>query len=388
MTGFMVEKGARLGLVAIMVSRLFYSLSWYNISPALIPISNTFGVPLSYMGIALSSFLIGAGVFQLPAGIISSRIGPRKTALYGLYLMSFAGIASSFSQTFPELVIFRFMIGVGAAFYFSTAMALINDLYPGNLTKMIGYYSAAFNIGAGAGIMLFTPVVSTLGWRFDFLSSGVALLVSTVVLQLTVRRTETYTAFDFHGIRTRMMDRRIWIIGLALVGLWALNYTVPEYFKTYATLIGINQFQAGIMGGLIPVAGIFGGILTGPLRKYNPVKLSAVLVIGIGTMVALIPVAPIAGMWLILAIVGIVATIVISLEFSIVAGLERNSRYIPINIGLLNSIQLGVGSMIPAIFGFVMIYGFSYSWLFLGSLAIVMMTLLVLLPGNQSYAAP
>lgn len=373
----------RLGITSVMTSRLFYSLNWYNISPALIPISQTFGVPLSYTGIALSSFLLGAGIFQLPAGILSSKIGARRTALLGLYAMSAAAIASSFSSSFLEVVVLRFLVGAGAAFYFSTAIALLNELDPENITRMIGYYNASFNLGAGGGIIVFTPLIALFGWRFDFLSSGIAVLGSTLFLQFAIKRGGHFTSFDLEGLRTRLLDRRTWFIGIGLVGLWSLNYTLPEYFKTYATLTGIGENTAGIMGGIIPIAGIAGGIIAAMLRKYDPLKLATVLVIAIGLLVVSIPEMPYYGLWFVLIFTGLVATIIISLEYGIIALMDRSSRYMALNVGLINTIQIGIGASVPTLFGFIAVYGFNFSWIFLGMFAIGTLGFLLLLPKNM-----
>lgn len=371
------------GIISVMTARLFYAMNWFNISPALLPISQTFGVPFSYTGLTLSSFLLGAGIFQLPAGILSSKIGSRRTALLGLYLMSIAAVASAFSSTFVELIVLRFLVGVGAAFYFSTAIALLNELDPENITKMIGYYNASFNVGAGAGIIVFTPLIPIYGWRMDFLVSGLLVLVTAVLLQIAIKRGDHYTNFDLKGLRTRLLDRRTWFIGIGLVGIWALNYTLPEYFKTYATFIGINPNIAGIMAGAIPIAGIAGGILASAFRRFNPLKLGSVLVVIIGLLVVSIPVLPYLGLWFVMVLTGLIATIVISLEYGIVALMDRSSRYMALNVGLINSIQIGIGSTVPAIFGFIVGYGFSYSWIFLGSFAIATLVFLLMLPRNM-----
>lgn len=369
-----------LGISAVMVSRLFYALNWYNISPALVPISQTFDVPFSYSGLALSSFLLGAGIFQLPAGIVSSRLGARRTALMGLYVMAASAIASAYSANFTELVVLRFMVGVGAAFYFSTAIAILNEIAPARIAGMIGYYNASFNIGAGAGIIAFTPLIPIFGWRIDFLASGVAVLAAAIFLQLSIRRGPIYGGFEGRNIRARILDRRTWLLGVGLVGLWALNYTLPEYFKSYGTLISINPNIAGLMGGIIPIAGIAGGVLAGTIKHRNPLRLAAMLVVAIGVLVMSIPFMPYLGLWVVLVAVGLVATIVISLEYAIVALMDKDSRYMALNIGLINSIQIGIGSAVPALFGFIEIYGFSYSWLFLGAFSMSTLFLLLLLP--------
>lgn len=375
-----MPSGNSLATSSVMISRLFYALNWYNISPALVPISQAFNVPFSYTGLALSSFLLGAGIFQLPAGIVSSRIGARRTALLGLYVMAVAAILSAFSGSFFELVGLRFLVGVGAAFYFSTAIAILNEIAPERITGMIGYYNASFNIGAGAGIIAFTPLIPIFGWRMDFLASGILVLASAIFLQLSIRRGAIYGGFDSKNIRARLLDRRTWLLGVGLVGLWALNYTLPEYFKSYGTLININPNIAGLMGGIIPIAGIAGGILAGTIRRYNPLRLAAVLVVIIGVLVMSISIMPYLGLWVVLVAVGLVATIVISLEYSIVALMDKDSRYMALNIGLINSIQIGIGSAVPAIFGFIEIYGFSYSWIFLGAFSMGTLFLLLLLP--------
>ena len=369
-----------LGVSSVMVSRLFYALNWYNISPALVPISQAFNVPFSYTGIALSSFLLGAGIFQLPAGIVSSRIGARRTALLGLYLMAVSAILSAYSSTFLELVAMRFIVGVGAAFYFSTAIAILNEIAPERIAGMIGYYNASFNIGAGAGIIAFTPLIPIFGWRMDFLVSGIAVLASALFLQLSIKRGAIYGGFDSRNIRARLFDRRTWLLGVGLVGLWSLNYTLPEYFKSYGTLININPNIAGLMGGIIPIAGIVGGVLAGTIRRFNPLRLAAGLVVIIGAMVMAIPAIPYIGLWVVLVSVGLVATIVISLEYTIIALMDKDSRYMALNIGLINSIQIGIGAVVPAVFGFIEIYGFSYSWLFLGLFSMGTLFLLLLLP--------
>ncbi len=371
-----------LGISAVMISRLFYALNWFNISPALLPISQTFDIPFSYTGLALSSFLIGAGVFQLPAGIISSKLGARRTALMGLYLMASAAIISAYSANFLELVTLRFFVGVGAAFYFSTSIAILNEIAPKRIGHMIGYYNAAFNLGAGGGIIAFTPLIPIFGWRIDFLASGILVLASTVFLQVIIKKGPKYGGFDSKNIRTRLLDRRTWILGVGLVGLWALNYTLPEYFKSYGSLIGINSNIAGLMGGMIPIAGIVGGIVSGPMRRFNPLRLAVVLVTSVGALVMILSIVPYVGLWVVLISVGLVATIVISLEYTLVALMDKDSRYMPLNVGLINSIQIGIGSMVPTMFGFIVVYGFSYSWMFLGAFSMSTLLLLLLLPKN------
>lgn len=369
----MPSGSSRGGVWAILTARLFYSLNWYNISPALFPISRAFNLTLAETSLSLTLFLVGAGIFQLPAGIIASRIGARRTALTGLYMMSAAAILTAASPDFQILLALRFLVGVGAALFFSTAISLLNDIVPDRITSMIGYYNASFNLGAGAGIIAMTPVVTLLGWRYDFLISGLLVLASSLLLHATIRVNRVFPQFDFSGLKSRLLNRQIWIIGIGLVGLWALNYTLPEFFKGYATSIGINSFIAGTMGGVVPIAGVFGGVIAGLFRRYNPIRFSALLVIIVGVSVASMSVVSTLGLWIIVILTGLIATVVISLEYAAVAAMERSSRYMALNIGLINSIQIGIGSAVPYLFGIIVGVSsgsFRFAWIFLGIFSI------------------
>lgn len=355
---------------SIMLSRVFYSLNWFNISPALVPIGQTFGVNLGETGLLLSSFLIGAGIFQLPAGVISSRIGAKRTAMSGIFIMSFAVIGSAYSPSFIILVILRFAVGVGAALYFSTAIGILGELYSAKLTAMIGIYNSSYNIGAGAGIILFTPIVEIYGWRSDFLISGIAMLIVTVFTSIVLPASRRYTRIEFSALKERIFNRKIWIVAIGFVGLWALNYTFPEYFSTYAQSTGIQNYIAGIMGGMILMFGIVGGAISGLVRRFNVIRISIIASILIGIAVVLIPFSGYYGLWVIIAFEGMFATLVISLEYAVVARIETDKTYIALSLGLINTIQIGIGSTVPYIFGLIQSYGYLYSWIFLGLLSI------------------
>ncbi len=356
---------------SIMLSRVFYSLNWFNISPALVPIGQTFGVNLGETGLLLSSFLIGAGIFQLPAGVISSRIGAKRTAMTGIFIMSFAVIGCAYSPSFIILVILRFAVGVGAALYFSTAIGILGELYSAKLTAMIGIYNSSYNIGAGAGIILFTPIVEIYGWRSDFLISGIAMLIVTVFTFIVLPASKRYTKIQFSALKERILNRKIWIVAIGFVGLWALNYTFPEYFSTYAQSTGIQDYIAGIMGGMILMFGIAGGVISGLVKKFNVIRISIVASILIGIAIIIIPFTGYYGLWIIIAFEGMFATLVISLEYAVVARIETDKTYIALSLGLINSIQIGIGSTVPYIFGFIQAYGYIYSWIFLGLLSII-----------------
>ncbi|MEM3675478.1 MAG: MFS transporter [Thermoplasmataceae archaeon] len=366
---------------SVLTSRFFYSVNWFNISPALIPLEDQFHITLGQAGIALTMFLVGAGIFQVPAGILATKLGSKRVAILGLYIMAAFAVFSGFSSSFSEIVVGRFMTGVGAAFYFSTAIVVLREIYPEKIHSLIGYYNASYNLGAGAGIIFMTPVVEVFGWRMDFIISGLLTAASAIFMQVAVHQRIRYGMISLGKVRTRVLNRRIWLIALALLGVWSMNYTLPEYFKSFGATVGIPSFTAGVLGGIIPIAGVAGGVVSGLFFRYRQVPTLASIAILLGLAVSLLAISPAIFYWPILIVTGLFATVAISLEYSVVAKYENEPEYIAISIGLINSVQIGLGSLVPLIFGYLARFGFSYSWVFLGIFCAV--TIVFFLPLGQ-----
>lgn len=360
-----------LEISSILAARLFYAIMWFNISPALIPISETFHVNFSLMGLTLALFLLGAGIFQIPAGIISARLGARNTALIGLYVMTAGSLLTWKSPDFISVLLSRFATGVGAAFFFSTGIALLGGIAPSRTASLIGYYNASYNVGASAGIIAFSPMVSLFGWRDDFLVSALLLLVVSLFMQWQVKPMGIKYRMNGSAIRGRLFSPYIWIIGLGFLGLWALNYSVPEYFKSFAESAGIGINTAAILGGIIPISGIAGGILVHYFRKGRIILKASVFSVLSGLLIISVPFVAHLWYWLILVFIGVSATIVISMEYAIVASSEESREYLALSIGVINSIQIGLGSAVAAIAGLLDAYGFMWTWIFIGVLAII-----------------
>ena len=363
-------KKDNLEVSSILVSRLFYSVMWFNISPALIAISKTFDVNFSLMGIALALFLVGAGIFQIPAGIISARIGARNTAMIGLYVMVGGSLLSWVSPDFAVFLSSRFITGIGAAFFFSTAIAILGGISPGKTASLIGYYNASYNLGATAGIIAFSPVVVYLGWRDDFLISALLLLAATLFMQYEVKPRGIKFHMDGAAIRERLLSPYIWIIGIGFLGLWAMNYSVPEYFKSFAETVGIGTGTASVLGGIIPLSGIAGGLLVPFFRRGRVIIKAGIFSAIAGIVIIMLPFSPHLSYWFILIFVGLAATLVISLEYAVVASFEKENEYLALSVGVINSIQIGLGSLIAAIAGLLDGYAFMWTWIFLGIFAI------------------
>ncbi len=119
-------------LGSVLTSRIIYTINWFNIAPLL----GQFGrialdlkVDLPAQGLLTSSFLLGAGIFQIPAGIVSARWGVKNTSQLGMLILSLSGIGEGLSLGFSTLLVSRFLLGLGAALFFAPAIGILTPLF-------------------------------------------------------------------------------------------------------------------------------------------------------------------------------------------------------------------------------------------------------------------
>src|SRR2546430_15381453 len=85
-------------LGSVLTSRVIYTINWFNIAPLLGAtglIALALNIDLPSQGLLTSSFLLGAGIFQIPAGIVSAIFFFKNTAPPGIFILSLPGILQS-----------------------------------------------------------------------------------------------------------------------------------------------------------------------------------------------------------------------------------------------------------------------------------------------------
>src|SRR5580692_8228146 len=91
-----------------------------NISIAGLQISSEYGLGNQRLGLIFSAFLIGYAGFQIPAGWLASRFGPRLVITLGVVWWGIATalttlIPPGISQAVLMLICIRFLLGAGEA---------------------------------------------------------------------------------------------------------------------------------------------------------------------------------------------------------------------------------------------------------------------------------
>ncbi|RXH55527.1 MFS transporter [Granulicella sibirica] len=166
-----------------------------NISIAGLQISRDYGLGNQRLGWIFSAFLIGYAGFQLPAGVLAAKFGPRRVLTLGVLWW---GIATAFTAILPTniphalilLIAVRFALGAGEAVVYPAANQFVARWVP---QQERGFFNGLIFAGVGAGSGLTPPLLTWIiiqhGWRAAFWFSAVIGFVAGAVWWVFARDT-------------------------------------------------------------------------------------------------------------------------------------------------------------------------------------------------------
>jgi sugar phosphate permease len=144
----------------------------------------------SQLGTLHSSFFYVYAPMQVVAGVLSDRLGIRRTATVGVLVMSAGGVAFGLAEVYPLAFLARLCIGLGASVIFIATLRFCANWYrPDEFATMNGLTIAIAGLG---GILATTPLSvfqQTVGLRTTFFALGGAGFLIAVVVWLLARDT-------------------------------------------------------------------------------------------------------------------------------------------------------------------------------------------------------
>ncbi len=364
---------------------------------ALLPlIGATFAANTAQLNVVLAAFLVGVGIFQVPAGFLDLRWGSRRTALAGLVLMGAASLASAFSGTLVELILLRFFAGVGAAFFFSPALSLVASYFPpGRRGPIIGLYNGGFSLGGAIGVTAGAAIGLRFGWPFALGVGGVGLLIMAVynwyaLPEGPVRAVAADVAQRWTVAKSIFRSRSIWMLSLGFAGFWAAVYVVAQDYVKFAHVVhaawGIQT--AADVATIFILASFPGGLLGGWIAERGSDRraLLALFGVAVGLLIAAIPYLGLYATAGVFVVAGLFDGVVFAILYLVPSYLpESHGAGLALAIAVINSIQVLLGSIIAVVFGVVAFdSGFTVAWIFAGLLTIGLVPLVLFVVPNRA----
>ena len=184
----------RLGLIFLLfiISAIAF-LDRTNISVAGLEMRHEYGIDQVQLGWVFSAFLIGYALFQVPAGWLSARYGPRVVLTgaliwWGVFSAATALIPPQGSAALLMLALTRFALGMGESVVYPSGNQFVSRWIPAQERgKANGWIFAGVGVGSGITPPLVTAIILAGGWRASFYVCAIIGVVVAAIWFLAAR---------------------------------------------------------------------------------------------------------------------------------------------------------------------------------------------------------
>jgi EmrB/QacA subfamily drug resistance transporter len=152
------------------------------------------------------AYLLFLTVLLITVGRLADLKGRRDFYALGFVIFTAGSVLCGLSATDLQLIIFRAMQGVGAAFVLANSAAIVTDSFPSQERgKALGINTMAVYIGLTSGPIIGGVLVQNYGWRsIFFVNVPIGILVVTLTM-LKLKETaakQSGSGFDLAGATT------------------------------------------------------------------------------------------------------------------------------------------------------------------------------------------
>lgn len=146
----------------------------YMVAPLIPRLSTTFDVSAEMAGVMVPAYLLPYGASTLFYGILADRIGRRRIMLASLCAFVLLTAATATAHSIRELVVWRFLTGLGASGVVPLALALMGRLFSFEQRgRPLGWLFGAMAGGMAFGSTFGALLEPLLTWRGLFLAVGI-----------------------------------------------------------------------------------------------------------------------------------------------------------------------------------------------------------------------
>ena len=283
------------------------------IAPAL---SQEWGIDRASLGPVMSAALIGMVFGALGSGPLADRFG-RKGVLVGAVLV-FGGfsLASAYATNVDQLLVLRFLTGLGLGAGMPNATTLLSEYTPERLKSLlVTSMFCGFNLGMAGGGFISAKMIPAYGWHSLLVVGGVLPLLLAVVLMVWLPESARFLVVRNRGTdRVRktlspiapqvvaeaasfsvpeqkaVAARNVFSVifsgtyGLGPVLLWltyfmglVIVYLLTSWLPTLMRDSGASMEQAAFIGALFQFGGVLSAVGVGwAMDRFNPHKVIGV----------------------------------------------------------------------------------------------------------------
>src|SRR3954463_13835518 len=228
-----------------------------NLSVAAPVLRHELNLSPTQLGLVLSAFSWSYALAQIPAGMISAWLLPRRTYLIALWLWCILLALTTTATSFGAWIFFRIPFGLAEAVTWPAASVLMSRWFPRiEYAQAMSLQNLGLVIGAAVAPPIVAFIIAFWGWQAAFIVTGlVAGLLGTLFYIYTKddpaddpRVSPEELAWIHHDqipednsplpkgyIRMLLGRPSLWAVGMANFGLDFINFLFLTWYPTYLT---------------------------------------------------------------------------------------------------------------------------------------------------------
>jgi AAHS family 4-hydroxybenzoate transporter-like MFS transporter len=183
MTSFNVKVATLLTLVGL-VNGFHIMIAAFS-GPALI---KAWGIEnMAVLGPIFSANLAGIFFGSPGFGYIGDRWGRKSALVLACLILAVFAFAGIWATSIPQLIVYRFIAGLGMGGVFPLAIALSTEFAPKKLrATMVGIFFFGQTFGSGTPVAVSLWLVPTYGWQSFYIVGGISATVALILTALWV----------------------------------------------------------------------------------------------------------------------------------------------------------------------------------------------------------
>ena len=284
-----------------------YYVNRFNYSPIIPLLKADLGISNTQAGWLMALFFISYTIFQLPAGFLGDRFGPRKVLTCGAVISIAGNLIFSQATSFGILSLGQLTNGLGQSMGWTSSLKLIVSWFPrSRRATAIGLFATCVTGGSSVGIRLSGLLGDHLGWRSSFIIPPVLMAMVALLFCMMVKdnpREKGLPDFDDeiylerqieNDPRSRlsliMTNRILWSVALVYFCFVYVQFGclvwIPSFLKEgYAMSVD----RASTISAFVLLPGVFASPLAGYLSdhyfggKRKPLILMGMFILALAT---------------------------------------------------------------------------------------------------------
>ncbi len=252
---------------------------WVLLGPLAVYISQDLALSATQKGIVVAIPLLSGALLRIPMGILTDRIGPKKTGIMGMILTLVPLLWGwQFAKDLPDILAVGLFLGIAGA-SFAVALPLASRWYPPEHQGIAMGIAGAGNSGTVVAALLAPRLAEWVGWENVLGIAGIPILLTLLAFSILAKdspqKPQPRPCMDYLRI---LKERDIWCFN----AFYSITFGGFVGMASFLIILFVDQYHLPrVTAGTFTAVCVFAGSFLRPVGGYLGDRFGGVQVLSI-----------------------------------------------------------------------------------------------------------